>query len=208
MSRLDADREHELVFESQLAEATERSLHVADGADAKRSQVSDEHVPDVIPPDDVLQVASTSATTRPATRTAGSSAHVVPPDVPHVCPIPGCRRRPLSDPRGLQQISQDLCCDTCVCSPMGVLTPPSVTPPIVRLPLFLLPLLQAVATVVAAVVLLHMSAHQAFNIFVVLRVASVVPPILSMEITHCAATNAFALMGVFTLLSVMLLTTT
>ena len=51
-------------------------------------------------------------------------------------------------------------CVTRVCSPMDILTPPSVTPPIARLPLFLLPLLQAVATVVAAVVLLHMSAHQ------------------------------------------------
>ena len=75
-----------------------------------------EAAPVIIPPGDVLPVALASAAARPATRPAGSSANVVPPDVTHACPIPGCRRRPLSDPRGLQQISQDLCCGMCMFS--------------------------------------------------------------------------------------------
>ena len=60
----------------------------------------------------------------------------------------------------------------------------------------------------AAVALLYMSAHQAFNTFAVFRAASVVPPTLGTESIPCAATDAFKLMGVFTLLSVILLTTT
>ena len=115
VSRLDADRERELIVDSQLAEATDRWLRVTDVADVERTQAHGKHAPDAIPPDDVLQLASTSSTTRPATRTAGSSAHVVPPDVPHVCPISGCRRRPLSGPRGIRQISMgNPCCDTCL----------------------------------------------------------------------------------------------
>ena len=115
LSRFDAVRERELIFDSQLAEATDRSLRVADVADVERTQAHGEHAPGVIPPDDVLQLVSASSTTRPATQTAGSSAHVVSPDVPHVCPVSGCRRRPLSDPRGLRQISmENMCCDTCL----------------------------------------------------------------------------------------------
>ena len=71
--------------------------------------------PAIIPPDDVLHVATTSSTTLSATPTADSAAHVVPPDARHACPIAGCPRRPLSDPRGLRQISmENLCCDACL----------------------------------------------------------------------------------------------
>ena len=54
-----------------------------------------------------------------ATPTAGSSAQVVPPDARHACPVAGCSRRSLSDPRGLRRIfgrsdTLDLCCDICL----------------------------------------------------------------------------------------------
>ena len=116
LSRLHAERERTLTYCSQLAEATDRSLRDADVAGVEHAPAHGEHARVIIPPDDVLQVASTSSTTRPATPTAGSSAHVVPPDVRHVYPSSGCQRRPLSDPpRILRQISmENLCCDTCL----------------------------------------------------------------------------------------------
>ena len=116
LSLLDAERERTLIYCSQLAEAKDRSLRDVDVADVGQALAHGEHAPVIIPPDDVLHVATTSSTTRPATPTAGSSAHVVPPDARHACPVAGCPRRPLSDPRGLRQISHgmNLCCDTCL----------------------------------------------------------------------------------------------
>ena len=104
LSLLDAERERTLIYCSQLAEAKDRSLRDADVADVEQAPAHGEHAPVIIPPDDVLPVATTSSTTRPAEPTAGSSAHVVPPDARHACPVAGCPRRPLSDPRGLRQI--------------------------------------------------------------------------------------------------------
>ena len=132
--------------DSQLTEATERSLR--DSTDGERSQASGEHAPDVIPPDDVLQVASTSSTTRSATSTAGSSMQTSSHQMFFTFVLSraadAARYPTLVD----SSKSPEICAVTRVCSPMSILTPPSVTPPIVHLFMFLRPLLQAVATVV------------------------------------------------------------
>ena len=62
-----------------------------------------------IPLDEVLPAALTSSITRPATPTTGSSAHVVSPDVNHICRIPGYVRRATDTEHG----NHTLCCDEC-----------------------------------------------------------------------------------------------
>ena len=60
-------------------------------------------------------VATTSSTTRSANAHDWFFSTRRPPDARHACPIAGCPRRPLSDPRGLRHISmENLCCDTCL----------------------------------------------------------------------------------------------
>ena len=69
-----------------------------------------EHAPVIIPPDDSPATAtSASPATRSAAPTAGSSAHVILPDVNHICRIPGCVRRATDTEHG----NHTLCCDRC-----------------------------------------------------------------------------------------------
>ena len=72
--------------------------------------------PVAIPPDDV-------ASDTPAADVAPE--HVPTPTVPvptptpsviNICDTPGCRRRPESDPCGLAQVEQHVCCDICLVS--------------------------------------------------------------------------------------------
>ena len=70
-----------------------------------------EYTPVTIPPDDDPPATATSASpaTHSATPTAGSSAHVVLPDVSHICRTPRCVRRSTDTEHG----NHTLCCDRC-----------------------------------------------------------------------------------------------
>ena len=65
----------------------------------------------VIPPDDISSDASDADILPDGVTTPTVPVPTPTPSVIRICDTPGCRRRPESDPCGLQQVSQHICCD-------------------------------------------------------------------------------------------------
>ena len=108
LARLDEHLERIRIYGANIVEAEHRHLRgMVDSCAGKHFE--SELSPVVLPPDDIVPDASDAAI-RPDAADAPSVLVPTPtPSVIHICQIPGCRRRPESDPCGLQQASQDLC---------------------------------------------------------------------------------------------------
>ena len=70
--------------------------------------------PTAIPPDDVVSGAPAASVAPEHVPTPTVPVPTPTPSVIHICDTPGCRRRPESDPCGLEQVSQHACCDICL----------------------------------------------------------------------------------------------
>ena len=101
--------------------------------------------PVVIPPDDILSDAPDANIPPDDVTTPTVSIPTPTPSVIHICDIPGYRRRPESDPCGLQHISQHICCDMCLffdgqqhtatCDSVNLTSAPAPSPTMRRVPL-------------------------------------------------------------------------
>ena len=101
-----------------ILEAEHRSLHDVqyERGDCAGKCFDPELSPVVIPPDDVDSDASNADVAPDDVPTPTVPVPTPTPSVIHICDTPGCRRRPESDPCGLQQVSQHVCCDICLFS--------------------------------------------------------------------------------------------
>ena len=69
-----------------------------------------EVTPTAIPPDEVDSDTPTTSVAPEHVPTPTVPVPTPTPSVIHICDTPGCRRRPESDPCGLVQVSQHVCC--------------------------------------------------------------------------------------------------
>ena len=90
-----------------------------DDGDDENGDYSLSVAPTVIPPDDAVAEAPPESVAPEHVPTPTVPVPTPTPSVIHICDTPGCRRRPESDPRGLAQVDQHVCCDPCACSPTG-----------------------------------------------------------------------------------------
>ena len=89
---------------------------------ALNSGLGSEATPVVIPPDDVASDAPASDAAPADVPTPTVPVPTPTSSVIHICDTPGCRRRPESDPCGLAQVEQHVCCDICLFSNGQMLT--------------------------------------------------------------------------------------
>ena len=113
LARLDAHLENIRIYDANIVEAEHRSLcelqyeHDACAGNCFDPELS----PVVIPPDDADSDVSDADILPDDATTPTAPVPTPTPSVIHICQTPGCRRRPESDPCGLQQTLQDICCD-------------------------------------------------------------------------------------------------
>ena len=107
------DRERIRIYGANIVEAEHRSHRELqfEHDNCTEKGFETELSPVVIPPDDILPDASAADILPGDVATPTVPVPTPTPSVILICQIPGCRRRPESDPCGLQQVSQDLCCD-------------------------------------------------------------------------------------------------
>ena len=117
-ARLDAHLENIRIYDANALDAGHRSLRELQYEhDGRAGECFDPELsPVVIPPDDADSDAS-NAYIPPDDVTTSTVPVLTPtPSVIHICDTPSCRRRPESDPCGLQQISEHICCGICLFS--------------------------------------------------------------------------------------------
>ena len=118
IARLDAYLERIRIYDAQIIEAEHRGLRELQHkhVDCADKCFEPELSPVVIPPDVILSDAL-DADIPPGDVTTPTVPVPAPtPSVIRICDIPGCRRRPESEPCGLQQISHHICCGVCLFS--------------------------------------------------------------------------------------------
>ena len=127
---LDAHLERIRTYEANILEAEHRSLahmqyetdvFIDDGEDDDDEHTltlngdhGSETAPVGIPPDDADSDTPATDVAPAEVPTPTAPAPTPTPSVIHICDTPGCRRRPESDPCGLEQVGYHACCDICV----------------------------------------------------------------------------------------------
>ena len=105
LTRLDAHLENIRIYDANIREAEHRSLRDVqyEQGDCAGKCFDPELSPARIPPDDVDSDASAADVAPEDVPTPTAPVPTPTPSVIHICDTPGCRRRPESDPCGLQQ---------------------------------------------------------------------------------------------------------